>query len=115
MKYMASGFNDTGLTPITAQKEQRDIAESQHDGYFMRVLKALDVFINVVFLRGHLDETISSHAGRAAYEGKVWGIYLTKFLNIFDSNHALNAQAGDIGNAEQEIGLEEGQGDLPKL
>lgn len=103
----------TGVTPINEAKMLRDITEADKDGYIMRCLKELDVFINVVFLRGHLGETISSHASRAAGQDKAWGIWLCELLNVFDPNHGPNAQASDIAAAEALIQTEETSSNVP--
>lgn len=36
---------------------------------------------------GDPDETISSHAGRAARKGRRWGCVLCRFLDWFEQNH----------------------------
>lgn len=36
---------------------------------------------------GSEDETVSSHAGKAARKGKAWGCVLCRFLDLFDPRH----------------------------
>ncbi len=45
------------------------------------------MFINVL-TDGDPDETISSRAARAAQQGKGWGIEMSKFLDLFQKDHA---------------------------
>ena len=66
--------------------------------YLLRVLIAFDMFVNVI-INGRFDETISSHSGRAALKGKLWGILMSKFLGLFQKNHVLIAQQSDLDRA----------------
>ncbi|MGH9487137.1 MAG: hypothetical protein ACRD04_06045 [Terriglobales bacterium] len=81
------------LTP----KQIRTLAgQAQREGYVHRTLVGLDQFASV--LTGGLpDETISSRAQRAADAGKWWGKAMTGFLHIFQRQHGLQAEAGDVG------------------
>jgi len=54
--------------------------------YFWNILIAIDQFFNAV-LGGNPDETISSRAGKAKREGKLWGGYLCNVLDKLDKNH----------------------------
>lgn len=45
------------------------------------------------------DETISTHAWRAANEGKLWGKLMCDWLNLFQPNHGEKAAAGDLERA----------------
>jgi hypothetical protein len=88
-------------------------AQAQKEGYFIRVLIAFDMFVNVIF-GGNNDETISSRSARAATEGKIWGIVLSRFLDLFQANHGAQAIVGDLTRAEDVESLEENSGDIPK-
>jgi hypothetical protein len=86
------------LTPLspgqTAQAEQ----QASREGYLHRLLVGLDQFLNVV-CDGRPDETISARAARAAEQGKPWGVELSRALNLFETNHGVKAQAGDLERA----------------
>lgn len=91
------------LTPDQVITYQERAAEER---YWVRCLIALDIFVNVVLLKGQQDETISSHSARAALQGKAWGIWLSKFLNWFQPNHGAQAIAGDEERAENVLKIE---------
>src|SRR5208282_6123998 len=65
------------------------------EGYPHRVLVALDIFMNVVFLFGEQDETMSTHAWRASVVGKTWGKAMNHWLGWFQPNHGPLAASGD--------------------
>lgn len=66
--------------------------------YFWNILIALDQFGNAV-TGGDPDETISSRAGKAMREGKVWGCALCRFLNWFQTDHCAKSIEPDEGKA----------------
>ncbi len=101
-----------GITPLTPTQVTTYEQKAAKESYFVRVLVALDIFVNVLF-NGRPDETISSHAARAATEGRWWGIVVSKFLDLFQSDHGARAEAGDVERAEQVIQLEDKTGNLP--
>jgi len=86
-------------TPLTQVQIRIAELKASKDGYVHRVLVAFDQFVNVVF-RGRLGETISARSGRAALEGKIWGLVTRSFLDLFQKNHTELAQAGDLERAE---------------
>jgi hypothetical protein len=90
----------TGIKQVSPEEAKALQAQSLQHSYIVRCLIAFDVLCNVVFLRGRLDETISSHSARAALEGKQWGIIISKFLDIFSKNHGAGAIIGDAARAE---------------
>lgn len=92
------------LTPIEIAFYERQGANHR---FFMRRLVALDIFINIWFLNGLQDETISSHTARASLEGKAWGIFFSSIFNWFSKNHGAKAIAGDTGRAEAIISVED--------
>lgn len=102
------------VTPLTPSQEALQERKASTEGWFHRSLVALDMFVNVVVLRGIPDETISSHASRAALQGKTWGKILSAFLNWFQPDHGPKAQAGDIERAENLIRIERESGS-PKV
>src|SRR5690348_9761107 len=77
------------------------VAESQAaaEGYPHRALVALDIFLNVLVLRGQQDETISAHAWRASLQGHLWGRALNGWLCWIQENHGQKAASGDLERA----------------
>ena len=55
--------------------------------YIWNLLIWLDQGLNVIFLAGCPDETVSSRASKAARKGKRWGCVLCRLLDVFDTNH----------------------------
>lgn len=68
-----------------------------------RCLVALDIFCNVVLLRGQQDETISTHCYRALMEGKLWGKVMSRWLCWFQPNHGQKAASGDLERATARV------------
>lgn len=89
----------TGITPIDPSQVNKYEKESLEHGYVVRCLLAFDTLCNVVLFKGRLDETISAHSARAAMQGKTWGIWMSKFLDIFQKNHGAQAILGDEARA----------------
>jgi hypothetical protein len=94
------------LIPIPPDQVAALEQKALHEGYLHRSLVGLDQFMNVL-TGGDPDETISSRAARAAERGKTWGIELSKFLNVFQPDHGVKAQAGDTARADKVEGLEQ--------
>lgn len=88
------------ITPLSPEQTAYEEKQAAKEGYIHRVLVAFDIFCNVVFFRGQQDETISSHSARAALEGKLWGIWLSKALDWIQPDHGAKAIAGDVERAE---------------
>lgn len=93
-----------GLTPLTPDQIALQEAQAAHEGYIHRTVVALDQFANVL-LDGVPDMTISSRAAIAAQKGKTWGIGLSKLLDVFQADHGMKADAGDLerANAVQQV------------
>ena len=91
----------------TAEQERRTASEN----YVHRALVALDQFVNVL-TGGYPDETISSRSARAAEHGYFWGVTMSWFLDLFQSNHGAKAQAGDAERAREVVDLETRSGIL---
>lgn len=101
------------VTPLTPAQVEHQKEYDLHRSWFNRVLVALDILCNVVFLNGHLDETISSHAARAALEGKKWGVVVCRILNkVIEPNHGGLAIGADAGDAEIVEDIEKKSGGL---
>jgi hypothetical protein len=77
--------------------------KASQEGWPHRMLVAFDIAFNVIVLRGQQDETISSHSGRAALEGKTWGKWMSWWLSGFQPNHCYKAMAGDLERAKSRV------------
>lgn len=97
--------NNLPVTPLTPEKEAQQERQAAREGYVHRVLVGLDQWVNVV-CGGLPDETISSRASRAAERGKLWGVAMSRFLNLFQRDHGPKAQAGDTERAEKVLSTE---------
>ncbi len=95
------------ITPLTPQQAAQQEAQAAKEGWLHRSLVAVDIMANVVILRGQPDETISSHAARAAEQGKAWGRAMSRFLDWFQADHGPKAQAGDVERAENILQIEQ--------
>ena len=103
---------DEPVTPLTPQQTATAEQQAASEGWLRRDLVAIDEAGNVVFLRGLPDETISSHASRAAFEGHEWGVVLSDVLDKFQKNHGPQAQAGDLERALNLVFTEERSGEI---
>jgi len=101
------------ITPLTVAEQIQAETDAVSEGYFRRVLIALDMFGNVLLFNGMPGETISAHAGRAAFEGHRWGLLLCKFLDLFEADHDIKAEAADLARAARIVQTEESSADLP--
>jgi hypothetical protein len=102
---------NNGITPLTPPQVAVQEGQAAKDNYLLRALIGLDQFINVL-TDGDPDETISSRSARAAERGKPWGIFMSKFLDIFQKDHGAKAQAGDLERAQAVVHAEEKSGGL---
>lgn len=102
---------DSGITPLNPEQTAQAESVDAHDNYGIRLLIALDMFLNALF-NGDLDETLSSRSARAAQEGKLWGKLLSHFLDLFQKDHGAKAQAGDYKRASEVEYLEAQSGDI---
>lgn len=82
--------------PVDVPRTEAQVAK---EGYFHRAIVALDIFLNVVFMFGEQDETMSTHAWRASLNGKLWGKLMNWWLNGFQANHGPQAASGDLERA----------------
>jgi hypothetical protein len=93
------------ITRLSPAEEREQEQETVREGYLHRVLVAGDIFTNVV-LGGYPDETISSRCARRALAEKWWGLWMSWFLNLFQSDHGAKAMAGDEERAKKVENLE---------
>jgi hypothetical protein len=98
-----------GITPLAPDQLAQQEAQAEKEAYLKRALIGLDMFMNVL-TDGDPDETISSRSARAAEKGKPWGIFMSKFLDVFQHNHGAKAQAGDVARAQAVIAAEDTSG-----
>lgn len=87
---------------VPADVPIQEIRASQ-EGWPHRCLVALDVFVNVVVLRGQPDETISAHSWRASLDGKLWGRLMCRWLDGFQDQHGPKAASGDLQRAKSRV------------
>lgn len=99
------------ITPLTPDRVIIEQEQAAKEGYLVRILIGFDMFINVI-ANGHPDETISSRAARASTEGKLWGKIMSRFLDIFQTDHGADAEAGDVQRADTVKYLENKSGIL---
>jgi len=66
--------------------------------YLLNILKWLDIGVNVIFLFGASNETISERAAKARNAGRTWGCVLCRFLNWINPGHCDNALTSTIGD-----------------
>jgi hypothetical protein len=66
------------------------------DGYFHSWWYCVDCLGNAL-AGGDPLETISSRAGKAMKNGRLWGCVLCRFLNLFQTNHCVKAIEVDAG------------------
>lgn len=104
----------TGVIPVSEEQFKIDFVSANINPYYIRVLIALDVFLNVTFFNGRLDESMSSHAARSAARGNEFAILACKFLNLFQRNHGANAEVSDYSRAVAIAKTEEAAGEFPK-
>jgi hypothetical protein len=98
------------MDPIVALTPAQEVIQEQQaasEGWAHRSIVAFDQLVNVFLLRGQPGETISTHAARADRLGNAWGVWMSRFLNIFQSDHGAKARAGDIQRAKNLLKIEE--------
>jgi len=82
------------------------MARSATESRIHRWLDGFDIFLNVTFLNGQNDETMSAHCWRASVEGHWWGIAMNWWLEGFQPNHGYQAACGDLQRALQRVDTE---------
>jgi len=82
------------------------MAKSNNESRIHRWLDAFDIFLNVTFMNGQNDETMSAHAYRASLEGKLWGHFMDWWLCGFQPNHGYQAACGDLQRALNRVAVE---------
>ena len=68
--------------------------------YLHNFAVAEDQAANVLLTDGHPDETISSHAQRAADAGNPLGKVVSGALDVIQTDHGHRAEGGDLRRAE---------------
>lgn len=66
--------------------------------YIQNILIGVDETGNAI-AGGDGQETISSRSAKACRAGKPWGIYMCKFLNIFQKGHCELALNDSLGSS----------------
>ena len=85
--------------PMTPENIAAAMARSNDESRIHRWLDAFDIFLNVTFMNGQNDETMSAHCWRASLEGHKWGIAMNWWLEGFQPHHGYQAAAGDLQRA----------------
>lgn len=85
--------------PMTPSNISAAMARTNEESRLHRWVVALDIFLNVTFMNGQNDETMSAHSWRASLEGRRWGIAMNWWLNGFQPNHGYQAACGDLQRA----------------
>jgi len=92
------------VTPLTPEQTAAQEARAIHEPYIERDLVAIDKTI-ATFAGATPDTTISADAGIAAVKDKGfkgwYGRTMSRFLNLFQSDHAAKAVAGDEAQATE--------------
>jgi len=65
--------------------------------YLLNILKWLDIGVNVIFLFGASNETISERSAKARNAGLKWGCVLCGLLDRVNPGHCDNALTSTIG------------------
>jgi hypothetical protein len=89
-----------GGAPLTPAEIEVLKARAEREGWIHRDLVSIDQAMNVVFLRGLPDETMSSHFQRLADSGNEFGKVMSAWLDVIQARHGQKAQSGDEARAE---------------
>ena len=92
--------------PMNPANIAKAMAKSNDESRIHRWLDAFDIFLNVTFMNGQNDETMSAHAWRASLEGKLWGKAMNWWLCGFQPNHGYQAACGDLQRALNRAAVE---------
>ena len=92
--------------PMNAENIAKAMAKSNDESRIHRWLDAFDIFLNVTFMNGQNDETMSAHSWRASLEGHWWGIAMHWWLCGFQPNHGYQAACGDLQRALNRVVVE---------
>ena len=92
--------------PQTPENIAIAMEKTNHESRIHRWLVAFDIFLNVTFMNGQNDETMSAHCWRASLEGHWWGKAMNWWLNGFQPNHGYQAAAGDLQRSLNRAAIE---------
>ena len=92
--------------PMTPANIQLAMAKSNNEGRIHHWLNAFDIFLNVTFMNGQNDETMSAHCWRASVEGHLWGKAMNWWLEGFQPHHGYQAACGDLQRALNRVAVE---------
>lgn len=82
--------------PMTPENIKIAMEKSNHESRVHRWFVAFDIFLNVTFMNGQNDETMSAHCWRASLQGHKWGIAMNWWLEGFQPHHGYQAACGDL-------------------
>jgi hypothetical protein len=104
--------DESVVKPLTAAQEAEQEAKAARENFAVRGLVAVDQAANV--LTGGLpDETISSRLARDAARHDKLAELGAAVLDLFERDHCVKAQAGDLARAKLAAAAEENSGNLP--
>ena len=92
--------------PMNPENIALAMARSNDESRIHRWLDGFDIFLNVTFMNGQNDETMSAHCWRAAQAGHLWGRAMNWWLEGFQPNHGYQAACGDLQRALNRIAVE---------
>jgi hypothetical protein len=92
--------------PMNPENIAKAMEKSNHESRVHRWLVAFDIFLNVTFMNGQNDETMSAHCWRASLEGKLWGKAMNWWLEGFQPHHGYQAACGDLQRALNRAAVE---------
>lgn len=108
-------MTDTGITPLTPERQALAAQETDKEGYVKRNLIALDE-LGATILGDKNDETMSSEFARMAVEDhgikQEVGIVMSKGLDLIEPDHGAIAIAADLERAKEVEKLENDSGEL---
>jgi hypothetical protein len=92
--------------PQTPENIVLAMAKANQEGRIHRWLDAFDIFLNVTFMNGQNDETMSAHSWRASLEGHKWGAAMNWWLEGFQPHHGYQAACGDLQRSLNRAAIE---------
>lgn len=92
--------------PMTPENIQAAMERSANESRIHRWLDAFDIFLNVTFMNGQNDETMSAHCWRASQAGHLWGKAMNWWLEGFQPHHGYQAACGDLTRALARVDVE---------
>ena len=96
----------SNLMPKTPENIAIAMEKTNHESRLHRWLVAFDIFLNVTFMNGQNDETMSAHCWRASLAGHKWGAAMNWWLEGFQPHHGYQAACGDLQRSLNRAAIE---------